>query len=175
MKKFLLLLVTAGLILASCDQPTPEKATKYYNSIVLKVNKVINEENEFYKTFKNYKGDEMLAGFNGFEKELNDVEGELSKIEPFYEDASLVKSANNLIDGYKKVTPLYKEKVEIESLPDTLYTIEKQNRSRDIMEEIDLVVNTLIEIYKKEGDEFSKKYGVIQKDNIKKMLEEKFK
>lgn len=159
MKKFFLLLVSAGLILASCDQPTPEKASAYYASIVPKTNVLTQEvEDDLIASFKKYIPSEMEKKFDVFEEYVKNLDREFDGKQPFYEDASLIKAANNLIDGYVKVIPLYEEKVEIESLPDTLYTIEKQNRSKDIMQEINLVLNTLNEIYIKETYAFADKY-----------------
>lgn len=153
-----LLLMTGFFVLTSCDQPTPEKAADYYDSIVKKTNVLVKKyEPDLINSFTDYIPEEMSAKLAAFETYVKELDAELKTKKDYFGDNSLLKAAQNLVDGYIKVIPLYAERVEIESLPDSLFTNEMGDRSYDIEEEIDIILNTLNEIYIKDTREFAAK------------------
>lgn len=170
--KFMLLtigFISSFMINTNAQNVNSIEASDYYSSIVDKTNKLILvEEDNLLKSFKTYVPQEMrtnLISFGDYVKKLN---RELEIVKPFNEDLTLLKAAKSLVDGYVSVVPLYEEKVNIESLPDSLYTIDKQEKSKSIMQEIDSILNPLNDTYIKETDAFAKRYNFpLTKSTIK--------
>ncbi len=154
-------------IFSSCDVDTPEKASAYYASIVEdKTNPLITKyEQELIESFTEFKPDVMSSKYKALEDYVNKIDKELSEMEPYFDDATLLDGAKKLVSAYKESLPLYKEKVEIESLSNEEYTSEKAQKSSELMDEIDELLNDINSEYK----EITLKFGETHKFPISKI------
>jgi uncharacterized phage infection (PIP) family protein YhgE len=147
--------------LSSCNLDTPENASKYYKSIVEdKTNPLISKyEPELIESFKEFKPDVMSSKYKSLEDYVNKIDKELSEMEPYHGDATLIDGANKIVDAYKKALPLYKKKVEIESLSNAEYTDANANESNELMNEIDELLNDVTSDFQKITSDFGKNHN----------------
>ena len=160
MRKLASLLPFALLFLfASCGEPdTPENARKYYQSIVKDItNPIVNVyEKELIESFKNYIAADMSDKYIKLELAVIEKSNELDKMKDYHGDASLLNDAKELLAAYKKSLPLYKKKVAIESLSDKDYTEAKEKESKEIMDEINGLLNDVNEKFRLTTQVFGK-------------------
>ncbi len=160
MRKLTSLLPFALLLLfASCgEQDTPENARKYYQSIVKdKTNPIVNEyEKDLIESFKNYIAADMSDKYIKLEVKVIETVNELDKMKDYHGDASLLNDAKELLAAYKKSLPLYKKKVAIESLSDKEYTEAKEKESKELMDEINSLLNDVNEKFRLTTQVFGK-------------------
>ena len=160
MKKltFLLPLFLLGMF-SSCDIDTPEKAADYYDVIIKKTNKLITVyENELLESFSDFVPAEMEEKYNNLEKYVNETSKELEAIEPYCGDAKLIDDAKALLAAYTKALPLYKEKVELESVETIDYTNEIADQSVALSDEIDEMLNAANDKFRATTKEFGKEH-----------------
>jgi hypothetical protein len=153
--------ILMALVSACGEKSTPEKASKYYNSIVKeKTNPIVNEyEANLINSFSSYIPADMKAKFELFKMYVEKTKKDLEPIEPYFGDASLIDGAKELLTAYEKTIPLYAEKVDIESLSNDLYTKEKEARSKEIMKQIDIILNTVNDKYRNTTTNFGKTHN----------------
>ena len=163
---FLLPLFLLGL-LSSCDVDTPEKAGDYNDLIVSKTDKIIAiYETELLLSFDEFIPEEMEKKYNELEKYVESTSKELEEIEPYFGDASLIDDAKNLVNAYKKSLPLYKEKVQLESLTVMDYTNEIADQSMALSEEIDAILNTANDKFRATTKTFAKAHKFKLKEDL---------
>jgi len=152
MKKLTALIPLALLfVLISCGEPdTPENARKYYQSIVKdKTNPIVNVyEKDLIESFKNYIAADMSDKYIKLELAVIETANELDKMKDYHGDATLLNDAKDLLAAYKKSLPLYKKKVAIESLSDKDYTEAKEKESKELMSEINGLLNDVNEKFR---------------------------
>lgn len=160
MKKLIYLLPLFLLgFMTSCDIDTPEKAADYYDVIIKKTNPLITEyENELIESFSDFVPEEMEEKYDAFEAYVEKTAKELDEIEPYCGDETLINDAKALLAAYKETLPLYKEKVEIESLATADYTDAKAEKSGDLMDEIDEILNEANDKFRETTHKFGEEH-----------------
>ena len=154
-----LLPFTLLFLFTSCGEPdTPENARKYYQSIVKDVtNPIVNVyEAELIESFKNYIAADMSDKYIKLELAVIESANKLDKMKDYHGDASLLNDAKELLAAYKKALPLYKKKVALESLSDKDYTEEKEKESKELMSEINGLLNDVNEKFRLTTQVFGK-------------------
>ncbi len=146
--------------LTSCDVDTPEKAANYYDTIIKKTNPLITTyENDLIESFADFVPEEMEEKYDALETYVEKTAKELDELEAYHGDETLLNDAKALLAAYKKTLPLYKEKVEIESLSTANYTDAKADKSAELMDEIDDILNEANDKFRETTHKFGEEHN----------------
>ncbi len=149
-------------LFTSFSEPdTPENARKYYQSIVKDITNPIVQgyEKDLIDSFKNYIPAEMSSKYIKLELAVIEKSIELDKMTDYHGDASLLNDAKALLAAYKKSLPLYQKKVIIESLSENDYTEAKEKESKELMDEINGLLDHVNEKFRLTTQDFGKAHN----------------
>lgn len=151
-------LIIITLLFFACNR-TAEKAADYNDKIINLQRQVIEDVNEMDSTLVDYNSEEMEIAHLELKTEIRKSLQNLKSVGAFRNDSSLYIAAEDLFLFYKKISDnQYQQLIEIMETPDSLYTLEDQQRALAIEDTIRDAFDQHHEEFASAQQKFSEKY-----------------
>lgn len=151
--------------ISACNS-TADQAVVYNDAFVEMQGELLMSVENLEGSFEDYQPAKMDSCYRQLMANIQSNKAKLEKIGDFEGDSTLYAAQRSLLDEYDKlVTNEYAELISYLKIPDSLYTVDDQERSFDIMKEVTIrrkaVHSTFINAQKSFGEE----YGFVFEDD----------
>ncbi|HOY30872.1 MAG TPA: hypothetical protein PKW80_03240 [Bacteroidales bacterium] len=190
MKQILKLNILAVCMIISSCKPSPQKAEKYYDSIIVPLEEVFSKEEKFIALINNEMDksvndstiiltlmdtipcdtvcQEIETAFSDLQQQIKVSKDKLVSLPDFDKQDDIKKSALAVLDEYSMIClNEYRELISIVKTPENKYSHEDDDRFLEISEKIDSTLQEKISTLINDLKLFAKKYNFkLKKDTI---------
>lgn len=121
---------------ASCDRKANE-AVAYNDQIVEMQDAMIQSLIDLEQSFAEYEDGQMDSAYRQLLTSIQQGKAKLENVGVFEGDSTLYRAARDLFDRYERIATIeYAELISYLKIPDSLYTLEDQERSFQLLEKV---------------------------------------
>jgi hypothetical protein len=171
MRKFLLVILVAILLLGSCNR-NHVKPEVYNDSLVVHQIRVVEKADKLQDAFDSYVEKEMQYRHNELSNQINNSIMAVKMMDSFDGDDTYKIAALEMLNGYKNLlNKEYKAAEKILAQPDSLYSDGDEARLEMLYKQIDMLSSQFNADFKSAQEAFSKNYKITIQPKAKQVKE----
>jgi hypothetical protein len=152
--------------MAACNMEANE-AVEYNDRLVEMQGSLLQSVSKLEDSFGEYKAEDMDSSYRSFIATIQSQKGELEKLGHFEGDSTLYIATRELLQEYEDLaTTEYAELISYMKIPDSLYTVQDQERSFALLDQVTERRKSVHEDFIQAQKEFGEQYGFTFIDTV---------